>query len=70
MSQPLEYEQAGYNAPGGLQVGRTSTDLVAFYGTAPITRPAISGIVSTAAALSTVVSALAALGLVTDNTTA
>lgn len=38
MAQPLEYEQAGYNGPDGLQVGRTSSDLIAFYGVAPITR--------------------------------
>lgn len=39
MPQPLEYEQAGYNSPDGLQLGRTSTDLVSFYGATPVERP-------------------------------
>lgn len=39
MSQPLEYEQAGYNGPDGVQFGRTSTDLVSFYGATPVARP-------------------------------
>ena len=39
MPQPLEYEQAGYNGPDGVQVGRTSTDLVGFYGATPVVRP-------------------------------
>ena len=39
MSQPLEYEQAGYNGPDGLQIGRTSTDFVSFYGATPVVRP-------------------------------
>lgn len=39
MSQPLEYEQVSYNAPDGAQLGRTSTDLVAFYGATPVARP-------------------------------
>ena len=38
MAQPLEYEQAGYNGPDGLQVGRTSTDLISFYGATPVAR--------------------------------
>ena len=38
MAQPLEYEQAGYNGPDGLQIGRATGDLIAFYGTAPIAR--------------------------------
>jgi len=38
MPQPLEYEQAGYNGPDGLQFGRTSTDLVSFYGATPVVR--------------------------------
>lgn len=37
-NQPLEYEQAGYNAPDGLLVGRLSTDKVGFFGTAPVIR--------------------------------
>lgn len=39
MPQPLEYEQAGYNGPDGLQIGRTSTELVSFYGATPVARP-------------------------------
>lgn len=39
MSQPLEYEQAGYNGPDGLQVGKTDTDLVSFYGATPVAKP-------------------------------
>lgn len=38
MAQPLEYEQVGYNGPDGLQVGRTSTDLISFYGQTPVAR--------------------------------
>jgi hypothetical protein len=38
MPQPLEYEQAGYNGPDGLQLGRTSTDLVSLYGATPAVR--------------------------------
>lgn len=36
MAQPLEYEQAGYNAPDGLQIGKSTTEKVAFFGTAPV----------------------------------
>ena len=39
MPQPLEYEQVGYNGPDGIQLGRTSTDLLAFYGATPVVRP-------------------------------
>jgi hypothetical protein len=35
MAQPLEYEQAFYNAPDGGQVGRTSTDKIGFMGATP-----------------------------------
>ena len=38
MPQPLEYEQLGYNGPDGAQIGRTSTDLVSFYGATPVVR--------------------------------
>ena len=70
MPQPLEYEQAGYNSPDGLQVGRTSTELLAFYGTAPIGRPVVTGIRSTETYVSTLLTALDSLGLITNNTTA
>ncbi len=53
-NQPLEYEQAGYNSPDGLQVGRLSTDKVAFFGTAPVVKltTAVANI-STTASVST-----------------
>lgn len=35
-NQPLEYEQVGYNAPDGMQMGRTTSDKIGFYGTTPI----------------------------------
>ena len=41
MAQPLEYEQTTYNAPDGAQTGRTSTDLIAFYGQTPIARSSL-----------------------------
>ena len=53
MSQPTEYEQAGYNAPDGLQIGRASTDKLGFYGTAPQSRVSISTAISTTASIST-----------------
>ena len=37
-NQPLEYEQVTYNAPDGAQMGKTSTDLIGFYGATPIAR--------------------------------
>lgn len=39
MSQPLEFENVSYNAPGGAVFAKTSTDKVAFYGIAPVARP-------------------------------
>ena len=46
MAQPLEYEQAGYNGPDGLQVGRTATDLISFYGSTPVARGSLNGTVT------------------------
>lgn len=40
MAQPTEYEQAGYNSPGGLQVGKASTEKVGFFGATPVDQPA------------------------------
>ena len=34
-NQPLQYEQVTYNSPDGAQVGQTSTEKVAFWGTTP-----------------------------------
>lgn len=53
MSQPTEYEQTGYNAPDGQQMGRTTSDKIGFYGTAPQSRLAISTAISTTASVST-----------------
>ena len=36
MSQPLEFENLSYNAPGGAVFAKTSTDKVGFYGVAPV----------------------------------
>ena len=68
-NQPLEYEQAGYNSPDGLQVGRAIGEKIGFWGTAPVARSTISGSVSSSACLSTIVTALAAYGLVSNATT-
>lgn len=46
-NQPLEYESLSYNAPDGCQMGRTSTELIGFYGATPIVRPANVGAAST-----------------------
>ena len=69
-NQPLEYEQAGYNSPDGVQIGRAAGDKVGFYGVAPVVRPTISGSVSSAACLSTIVTALANCGFVSNATSA
>ena len=37
-NQPLEYEQAFYNSPDGGQVGKTSSDLIGFWGATPVVR--------------------------------
>ena len=37
-NQPLEYEQVTYNAPDGAQFGKSSTELIAFWGATPIVR--------------------------------
>lgn len=39
MTQPTEFEQVTYNAPDGAQMGKTSTDAIAFYGNTPSVRP-------------------------------
>ncbi len=39
MTQPTEFEQVTYNSPDGAQMGRTSTDAIAFYGNTPAVRP-------------------------------
>lgn len=52
MTQPTEYEQAGYNAPDGLQVGKASTEKVGFFGATPVVQAAITA-VATATATTT-----------------
>ena len=47
MAQPLEYEQVTYNGGDGAQVGRTSTDVVGFWGATPVTRYVGVGAAST-----------------------
>ena len=41
-NQPAEFEQVTYNAPDGAQMGRTSTEKLAFYGNTPIIRNSTS----------------------------
>jgi len=38
-NQPTEYEQVTYNSPGGAQMGKSSTETIAFYGATPIKQP-------------------------------
>ena len=49
MSQPLEFENLSYNAPGGAVFGKTSTEKVGFYGVFPVarTQTASTNLVST-----------------------
>ena len=35
-NQPTEYEQVTYNAPDGAQMGKTTSDKIAFYGSTPV----------------------------------
>lgn len=51
MTQPTEYEQAGYNAPDGLQIGRAAADKVGFYGKVPVIQRAYSSAVHASSAL-------------------
>ena len=51
MTQPVEYEQAGYNAPGGLQIAKTAADQVGFYGKVPVVQRAYSSAVHASSAL-------------------
>ncbi len=55
MSQPLEYENLGYNPTLGSVYGETSTDKVGFWGTIPVARPvtASTSNVSTTVGIST-----------------
>jgi hypothetical protein len=66
MAQPAEFEQVTYNAPDGAQMGRTSTEKIAFYGTTPADRVTIStNDVSTISSQSTSSGAGVGFGFVT-----
>ncbi len=55
MTQPTEFENISYNAPGGSVFGATSTEKVGFFGVLPVTRPvtASTSNVSTTVGIST-----------------
>ena len=53
MTQPTEYEQAGYNSPDGLQIGKSASEKVGFYGIAPSAQRAYSSAVHATSALAT-----------------
>lgn len=53
MSQTLEYEQVANNAPGGCQMGKSTSEKIAFYGSTPIVQQTISSAISTTASVST-----------------
>lgn len=77
MTQPTEYEQVTYNSPDGAQVGKATSDKVAFYGTTPVSQRAgaaqATSLLSTAsstaidtatkAAIIEIMNTLAAMGL-------
>ena len=52
MTQPTEYEQAGYNSPDGLQIGSGASEKVGFYGATPVIQRAYSSAVHATSALS------------------
>ena len=71
MAQPLEFEQAGYNAPGGTQLGKSATEKVGFFGATPVVQGAITAVGTTTATtalnetkIDRLYSALATLGLI------
>lgn len=71
MAQPTEYEQAGMNAPDGLQVGKSSTEKVGFFGAIPVVQAAITAVGTTTATtalnetkIDRLYAALATLGLI------
>lgn len=43
MVQPTEYEQAGYNSPDGVQVGKSSTEKVGLFGATPVAQQSTTG---------------------------
>lgn len=52
-NQPLEYEQVTYNSPDGAQMGRSSTELIAFLGAIPTTLSTCTVAATTTAPVST-----------------
>ena len=62
-AQPLEYEQISYNAPDGSQWGKTSTELLGFFGATPTT---ISTMVSNFAITTGAVSTAGIFGFTTS----
>lgn len=52
MTIATSYEQVTYNSPDGAQIGRTTSDLVAFHGKTPVDQAAAITSVSTSAAVS------------------
>jgi len=67
MAQPIEYEQVTYNGDPGAQVGRTSTEKIGFYGATPITKPTITGSVSSGVGVSSIAVVLSDLGLAVNS---
>lgn len=53
MTQPTEYEQVGYNAPDGMQMGKATSDKIGFFGTTPASQRASSVQATTNIATST-----------------
>lgn len=49
MTQPTEYEQASYNAPDGVQLGKSATEKVGFFGATPVVQAAITAVGTTTA---------------------
>ena len=61
MSQPLEFENLSYNAPGGAVFAKTSTEKVGFFGVAPVALPqtASTSLVSTTLAINVTTNSVA-----------
>ena len=51
-NQPTEYEQASYNSPDGVQIGRAAAEKVGFYGKVPVIQRAYSSAVHASSAAS------------------
>jgi len=62
-------EYLDYGSPDGAVFGRVSTEKIAFYGGTPISKPTITGSVSSGAGVSSIAVALANLGLAVNSLT-